>query len=250
LISTICRWVYKQADQIVVLSPGFRSLLIERGVPANKIEVIYNWADEASLTAPKGQLTKSFPGNEQFRIVFAGNLGKAQALHAVLEAASLLQKQGSNICFVMLGSGVEKNNLRERAKELALHNVIFLPPVPMTEVGTLLHAADALLVHLRKDPLFKVTIPSKTQAYMAVGKPLLMAVDGDAATLVNESGGGVSAESENPDDIARAAVELSRLSQHELETLGNNARAYYRTNLSLSVGTKRFAETLRRLARV
>ena len=171
VVEAVCQWVYRRVDHIVVLSPGFKRLLMQRGVPETKINVIYNWADEVALAAPQGQLPANFPSAEQFRIVFAGNMGKAQALDAVLDAAALLQARGSRVCFVMLGGGVEVNRLKQRTVDLKLHNVLFLPPVPMTEVGTLLHAADALLVHLRKDPLFEITIPSKTQAYMTVGKP-------------------------------------------------------------------------------
>lgn len=242
VVAAVCQWVYRRVDNIVVLSPGFKRLLIDRGVPENKIEVIYNWADEASLSAPQGSLTDQFPGKERFRIVFAGNMGKAQALDAVLEAAALLQDQCSRVCFVLLGGGVEVERLKQKAAHMKLDNVAFLPPVPMAEVGTILQAADALLVHLRRDPLFEITIPSKTQAYMAVGKPILMAVNGDAADLVKDSESGVVARSEDAADIARAALELASLTESELERLGNNARTFYQEKLSLTVGVKRFSE--------
>lgn len=242
LVTKVCEWVYRRVDHIVVLSPGFKRLLMERGVPASKLDVIYNWADEASLTAPKGHLPADFPGTDRFRILFAGNMGKAQALDAVLDAATLLQERNSRVSFVMLGGGVEVNRLKQRAAELQLGNVVFLPPVPMTEVGTMLNAADALLVHLRKDPLFEITIPSKTQAYMAVGKPLLMAVDGDAAALVQQSGGGLVAESENANSIAQAAESMAEMTSTQLEELGLKAKIYYKNQLSLEVGTHKFSK--------
>ncbi len=242
MVETVCQWVYRRVDHIVVLSPGFKRLLIQRGVPAPKVEVIYNWADEAALAAPQGQLPADFPGVERFRILFAGNMGKAQALDTVLDAAALLQAHGSRVCFVMLGGGVEVSRLKLRAAELKLQNLIFLPPVPMAEVGTLLHAADALLVHLRKDPLFEITIPSKTQAYMTVGKPLLMAVNGDAADLVLQSGGGVVAESENAEALARAAEGLAALAPEQLRIMGQRAEHYYQEHLALAVGVAKFGE--------
>ena len=247
VVEAVCQWVYRRVDHIVVLSPGFKRLLMQRGVPETKINVIYNWADEVALAAPQGQLPANFPSAEQFRIVFAGNMGKAQALDAVLDAAALLQARGSRVCFVMLGGGVEVNRLKQRTVDLKLHNVLFLPPVPMTEVGTLLHAADALLVHLRKDPLFEISIPSKTQAYMAVGKPLLMAVDGDAADLVLLSEGGVVAESENAKALADAAEGLAALPSPLLLAMGQQARRYYQDNLALSVGVGEFGEIFKQL---
>ncbi len=248
VVEAVCQWVYRRVDHIVVLSPGFKRLLMQRGVPETKVSVIYNWADEVALAAPQGQLPDSFPSADQFRIVFAGNMGKAQALDAVLDAAILLQARDSRVCFVMLGGGVEVNRLKLRAADLKLHNVVFLPPVPMAEVGTLLHAADALLVHLRKDPLFEVTIPSKTQAYMAVGKPLLMAVDGDAADLVVQSGGGVVAESENAEALAAAAESLSTLAPDQLHAIGQSAKRYYQELLSLKVGVSKFGAIFTSLA--
>ena len=246
-VEAVCQFVYRRVDQIVVLSPGFKRLLMQRGVPETKVKVIYNWADEVALAAPQGQLPASFPSADQFRIIFAGNMGKAQALDAVLDAAILLQTRGSRVCFVMLGGGVEVNRLKKRAVDLRLHNVVFLPPVPMAEVGTYLHAADALLVHLRKDPLFEITIPSKTQAYMAVGKPLLMAVDGDAADLVLQSGGGVVAESENAEALAGAAEGLASMSSEQLLAMGQRARRYYQDHLALSVGVAGFGTIFKQL---
>ena len=246
-VESVCQWVYRRVDHLVVLSPGFKCLLTQRGVPKSKIEVIYNWADESALMSPLGQVPEAFPGADRFRVVFAGNMGKAQALDAVLDAALILQKRGSRASFVMLGGGVEVNRLKARAYELMLGNVVFLPPVPMSEVGTMLAAADVLLVHLRKDPLFEITIPSKTQAYMAVGKPLLMAVNGDAADLISRAQCGLTAGSENPQALADAVDALAAMPATDLQIMGDNASRYYREALGLQVGVGKFSEVFGRL---
>lgn len=248
LVGALCSWVYRRVDHIAVLSPGFKRLLVERGVPERKIDVIYNWADEESLAAPRGGLPAAFPGPDRFRIVFAGNMGKAQRLETVLEAAALLQARGSRVSFVLVGGGVEVASLKDRALELGLSNVIFVPPVPMTEIGGFLAAADALLVHLRKDPLFEITIPSKIQAYMAMGRPLLLAIQGDGADLVRRSGGGVLAEPESPQSIAEAADSLAQLPAGRLEEMGRNSRRFYAEHLSIDKGTMQFAGIFARLA--
>lgn len=247
VVESVCQWVYRQVDHIVVLSPGFQRLLVQRNVPESKIEVIYNWADEAALATPKGTLPVSFPAADRFRILFAGNMGKAQALDSVLDAAVLLQARGSQVCFVLLGGGVDLERLNRRAISLELENVVFLPAVPMAEVGTMLNAADALLVHLRKDPLFEITIPSKTQAYMAAGKALLMAVDGDAAELVRVCGGGVIAQSEDSESIANTAEKLLQMNAADRELMGQMARRYYEQQLALPIGVARFAAIFKKL---
>ena len=249
LVGRVCDWVYKRVDQLVVLSPGFKRLLLQRGVPESKIDVIYNWADESALMSPVGAVPVAFPGADRFRVVFAGNMGKAQALDAVLDAAAILQARGSRASLVMLGGGVEVSRLKNRALEMKLCNVVFLPPVPMSEVGAVLAVAHVLLVHLRKAPLFEITIPSKTQAYMAVGKPLLMAVNGDAADLVRQAKCGLTAESENPEALADAVDALAAMPTDELKTMGINASCFYREALGLQVGAAKFAALFDRLSR-
>jgi glycosyltransferase involved in cell wall biosynthesis len=246
-VGRVCDWVYKRVDQLVVLSPGFKRLLLQRGVPESKVEVIYNWADESALMSPVGAVPAAFPGADRFRVLFAGNMGKAQALDAVLDAAAILQARGSRASLVMLGEGVEVSRLKNRALEMKLGNVVFLPPVSMSEVGTVLAAADVLLVHLRKDPLFEITIPSKTQAYMAVGKPLLMAVKGDAADLVRLAKCGLTAESENPQALADAVDALAAMPAYELKTMGERASCFYQEALGLQVGAAKFAAVFNRL---
>ena len=249
VVAAVCNWVYRRMSHIVVLSPGFKRLLLQRGVPEAKLTVIYNWAAEAALAAPVGQVPAAFPAADRFRIVFAGNIGKAQALDTVMDAAVLLQQRGSRVCWVLLGGGVEVARLKAVAAKHQLVNVVFLPAVPMAEVGAYLYGADALLVSLRKDPLFEITIPSKTQAYMAAGKPLLMAVDGDAADLVRHSGGGVVAESENAEALAQAAEQLAVTSPDALATMGQNAQRFYRQYLGVSTGAGQFADLFRAFAK-
>lgn len=248
VVSKVCDWVYRHVDKLVVLSPGFKKVLIERGVPEDKIEVIYNWCAEEQITA-SAETPICFSDNARFRILFAGNMGKAQALDAVLDAAYTLQSRSRPVEFIFLGGGVEVDALKRIAIEKSLTNVTFLPAVPMAEVGGYLKAADALLVHLKKDPLFKITIPSKTQAYMAVGRPLLMAVDGDAAELVKQSGCGVVVESENVDSLVSGVELLLNSSAEELALMSQQGHDFYRKHLSLDQGVLKFSKAFNFLAK-
>lgn len=249
VVERVCQWVYRTVDKIVVLSPGFRNLLTSRGVDERKIEVIYNWCDESSIfiAAEIGERTSILP--EGFNILFAGTMGKGQGLASVLRAAEIVRDMAPKIRFVFLGSGTECELLKEQAQSSGLENVLFLPRVPMAEVGAVLQAADALLVHLKDDELYHITIPSKTQAYMAAGKPVLMAVSGDAADLVNVAGCGLTALSENPGSIAEAAVALAKMSSSELTAMGKLGQDYYWRELSLSAGVARFKRIFSGIAR-
>lgn len=248
-VGIVCRWVYKRVDHLVLSSPGFMRLLVQRGVPECKMDVIFNWANETELLSPVLNVSDQFLGIADFKVMFAGNMGKAQGLDTVLDAAVILQERGSRAGFVMVGGGLEVERLKARAKELCLVNVVFLPPVPMSEVGSLLALADVLLVHLRKDPLFEITIPSKTQAYMAIGKPLLMAVRGDAADLVVRAGCGIAIDSENPKQLADTVDLFAAMPINQLKNLGDNGRSFYREKMSLEVGVSKFVSIFQLLSR-
>ncbi len=248
IVGAVARFVYGLSTHVVVLSPGFRRLLIDRGVPAAKVEVIPNWCDEAALLNPTGNQPPEFPGPESFNVVFAGNMGRAQGLDAVLAAAALLKHRAPQVRLVFIGGGLDATRLREDAARQGLTNTVFLPPVPMAEVGHVLAAADALLVHLRSDPLFQITIPSKTQAYMAVGRPVVMAVPGDAADLVSQAQCGVTAASEDPEALAAAVCQLAGMPPHERQAMGLRGRRHYQHHLSMAAGTGRFSDLFRRLA--
>jgi colanic acid biosynthesis glycosyl transferase WcaI len=247
IVGKVSQWVYAKVDRIVVLSPGFKHLLIERGVPEQKIEIIYNWCDETLLNAPVGGVPPEFPSTDYFNILFAGTMGKAQALDAVMAAAELLQVQKPEIRFVFVGGGVEVERLKTLIIDRKIDNVVFIPRVPMNQVGAMLQAADALLVHLKNDPLFAITIPSKIQAYLSVGKPVLMAVPGDAAALVEGAQCGIVAISENAESIADSAISLVNIPNTELQAMGKRGQEFYQQEMSLAVGVKSFARAFESL---
>jgi lipopolysaccharide/colanic/teichoic acid biosynthesis glycosyltransferase/glycosyltransferase involved in cell wall biosynthesis len=237
LLDRLCRFVYRQADRVVVLSPGFRKILIERGVEASRIDVIYNWCNEP---APPGAPPVPLGAAGDFVVLFAGTLGLAQALDAVLEAASLCRSQVPLARFVFMGSGVDSNRLERKAHEKQLDNVRFLPRQPMAAMDPILSAADVLLVHLKDDPLFRVTIPSKTQAYLAAGRPILMAVAGDAAELLKRSGAGLVCQAENPASIAEGVRRLFEAGQSHRAAMGLAGRDFYERELTLRAGVDKF----------
>lgn len=243
-IDRFCRMIYRRADQTVALSPGFRDALRARGVPEERIRVIYNWAPDQILAETSGPRTRRGE-NQEFRIVFAGAMGAAQALDAILDAAAICLGSAPQVRFLLVGDGLDRDRLEQRARHLQLSNVSFQSWQPLAAMGTILEQADALLVHLKDDPLFQMTIPSKTQAYLAAGRPLIMAVRGDAADLVARANAGVFAQPEDPKSIAFAIGKLASLSQEEREKLGHNGRAFYERELAIGVAVERFRELFR-----
>lgn len=240
LIGRFCRFVYRKADRLVVLSPGFRKTMIDRGVSESRVELIYNWAPNQVLVTPSSAEASGAKQPGEFQVLFAGTMGMAQALDAVLDAASECAMTVPHARFVFVGGGVDRDRLERRAVELSLPNVKFVPMQPLSAMGAIFAAADALLVHLKDDPLFSITIPSKTQAYLAAGRPLIMAVLGDAADLVKRAGAGVLAKPQDAHSLAEAVRELASLPAYEREHLGSAGKAFYEKELSIEVAVDKF----------
>ncbi len=245
ILDRAANWMYRHVQHIVLHTEGFRATLLDRHVPAEKMTTVLGWAKEDQdgdkPMRPVPDAMRNFKG---MKILYAGNIGPAQSLGAVLQAAHMLEEQGmgDKITFCFLGSGMTLDALNTQAAELELSNVAFLPRVPSNEVQAFLDAADCLLVHLRDTPLFEITLPSKTQAYMYAGKPLLMGVRGEAARLIKCSAAGITVTPEDPESIAAGAIALAEMSRSEREALGQNGREYYERELSMHKGMQKFAE--------
>lgn len=251
VLNGICGWIYRGADQLTVLSPGFKQALISRGVAPEKIEVSYNWCDETSIAVDKSLVGAAKPPEflGKFIILFAGAMGLAQGLDTVLDCAKLCRETVPDVQFVMVGGGVDCSRLQQRAQEMELDNVTFLPPRPMEAMGEIFAMADALIVHLKDDPLFRITIPSKTQAYLYTGKPIIMAMRGDAADLVREAGAGIVCEPDDPREIMNTVKLLCEIPEIERRKMGEAGHRYYMEHLSFNQGVSQFERIMMSLSR-
>lgn len=245
-LAAICTSIYRHADWITVLSPGFRAALSARGIEPDKIEVIYNWCDETSqrLVSRDESLAAEIGLASHFNVLFAGTMGVMQGLDTVLKAAQLCSVNAPNIQFVFMGGGVDRPRLEAMAGELGLPNVRFLPRQPPEKMGRFYALADALLVHLKDNPLFRITIPSKTQAYLYMGKPIIMAMTGDAADLVSQADAGLLCPPDDPAALAETVTRLAAMKPEERERMGQAGRTFYRHHLALQMGVDRFEQRM------
>ena len=206
-VGWLCAFVYRRADAIVAQSEGMRATLAARGVPAEKLITIHNWADAEPLN-----VTHAAPlVPHRFVVVYGGNLGKAQGLGTVLEAAARLRDLRPDILIRLYGDGVEASSLREQARTLDLRNLEIHAQIGKDEINEVFARADALLVHLNDHPLFTITVPSKIQAYLATGQPIAAGIAGEAARLLAESGAAMVAP---PGDPSRPRRDHRRTGRH------------------------------------
>jgi glycosyltransferase involved in cell wall biosynthesis len=163
-------------------------------------------------------------------IMFAGNIGSAQSFETILAAADKLRAL-RDIQWVVLGDGHLRPWVEEKVRQMGLEKQFHLLGHRSTEsMPGYFSTADALLVTLRASPAFALTVPSKVQSYLACGKPIIAAIDGEGADVVVESGGGIACPAEDPARLAETVLSLYRMSKEERQVMGRNGRAYFEAN--------------------
>ena len=251
LMGRLATFVYRRAAHILVPTEGARENIISKGVAPEKVTTLPHWVDETLFAgidpSTRASVRASHGWSDEFIVLFAGNLGFVQGLDTVVEAAGLVGSE--RIRFVFAGDGAYRERLESLVKSKGLSGrVSFLGHRPMEEMPGLMAASDLLLVHLKRSELSKLVIPSKTMAYLAAGKPILMAMEGAAADMVAESGAGKVCEPGDPVKLAVAVDEIASMPAGELATLGEAGRSYLQENLSRRKVLERYEALLERVA--
>ncbi|MBA3887717.1 MAG: glycosyltransferase family 4 protein [Acidobacteria bacterium] len=247
------RLVYRQADHLFVVTEGARENLIGKGVPPAKISVARHWVDPqvfAPVESDARHVTRAEHGwTERFVLLFAGNVGLVQGLDTIVDAAAALPED-SNALIAIVGDGTDRQRLQDRVNASGLsHRVQFLARRPPAAMPPLFAAADALLVHLRKSDLSRLIIPSKTLAYLAAGRPVVMAMEGAAADVVTAAGAGIVLPSEDAARLVEAIEALRTTPATKRQAMGERAVAYLAAHFAKDVVIPGYVETLRRVAR-
>lgn len=234
LLSPICAFVYRRSAVVLGQSEGMTRRLLERGVSPSKAGTVFNWADEAAVRV-RSPLTGKCPDSRPtFDFVYAGNFGTVQALEVLVEAALRAAREEPKVRLKLIGDGTERASLRALANRSG-GIVEVRDAVPITHIGDILAQADVLVAHLKDDPLFEITIPSKLQFYLAMGQPVLAAIKGEAARIVEHAGAGLAVQPGDASAIAEAMVTMARTSEAELAAMGGAARSAYEAHFSFAV---------------
>lgn len=249
LIAAWMRCLYRDASAITVLSPGFKRILADRGVPAEKIDLVYNSAEEGKFfpTNPDRTVADELGiDTSKFVVLYAGNIGPMQGLGVVVEAAALL-KDRNDVQFVVIGTGPEEAQIKALADERGTTNVTFVERQPLERMNAANALAGALLIHLKDLPFLHSTIPGKTQAALACGRPILIGVRGDAADLVERAGAGVAFVPENPGSLADAVRRMIDMGVAARQEMGRSGRRFYEKELATEVGGRQMEAVLERV---
>lgn len=244
LLENIELWLYRRAARVVTVTEAFRRDLIRRGVPEGKVVTIANGAnlDFWDSSAGDGGLREAMSLVGKTVILYIGAHGISQALRAILAAAAALRER-TDIEFLFVGEGAEKEALVAFAREHALGNIRFLDPLDKGGVRAFYALADICLVPLRDIPLFDTFIPSKMFEMLAMEKPIIASVRGEAAEILQRSGGAVVVPPEDSAAIAAAVVRLASDSALRRK-MGASGRRFVADNYSRTLLARRYDEVL------
>ena len=247
LLNRMVKKIYSKSDTIFVQSLAFKESIGEKGDFVNKIEYAPNWAEDVFV---ENVDIESFKHKELlpegFRVMFAGNIGEAQDFNSIINAA-VLTKDNKEIKWVIVGDGRAKEKAEQRVRDENLkETVCFLGRFPVNEMPGFFLNADVMLVSLKKEFIFSLTIPSKVQAYMASGKPILSMIDGEGKRIVEESGCGLTASAEDYTSLAKNVLDVYQMTKEDLLQMGENGLRYYKENFAKEMVINRIATSLER----
>jgi len=236
-------WIYKGCDLLLAQSKAFIAPLNEY---ANRSKIRYqpnSFPQLGTNASPTLPASLQAVLEAKFCVVFAGNLGQAQALDCVLETAELL-KNHNDLSIVLVGSGSRSDWLAQQKQEKNLHNLELPGRFPMETMPSIFDRAGALLVSLEDDPIFALTIPSKIQAYLAAGKPVLASLNGEGARVVLEAQAGLASSASNSKALAANILKLKAMPSEERAKMGQHGRAYFLEHFETESQARQLADTL------
>lgn len=217
----LTKWLYKNSDNILICSKGFRNSINDKGDFDKKINYFPNWVD-AGLTENTDYSIPELP--KGFNVLFAGNIGDAQDMPHVLDAAKLLDGTGINI--ILVGDGRKKEWVESYIAEKHIRNVYVMGRYPLEAMSTFFSKADVLFLSLKNSPIFGLTVPAKLQSYMSSGKPIVAMINGEGASLINDADCGWSVPAEESEQLANLILEVSKKDKSILAEKGLNGKRY------------------------
>ena len=241
VVAAVVRWIYRKNDLLLVPSQAFVEPVVRM---AGRTPVVYH-PNPGELAFSAAVTDRPFPLQLEpgFNVVFAGNLGAVQALDTVLAAAQLLRDE-QDVRFVLVGSGSRSEWLQQEIRRRGLDNISLPGRFPPSDMPGILSQASALLVSLVRDPIMSQTVPSKVQAYLAAGRPIIAALDGEGARVVMEAGAGIACPAEDAKALADAVIRLRDAPPEELKEMSQRGLRYYEKNFEPKLLATRLVQIL------
>ena len=245
-IAELTRWIYSHCDLVLVQSKGFIASVKRMGVDSERIRYFPSWA-ESLYSRPDTQQPVSLPAG--FKVMFAGNVGECQDFPSILLAAEKTRHR-TDIHWVIVGDGRILPWVKEEVARRNLGSTVHLMGRhPVESMPAFYSQADIMLVTLKSEGVFALTIPGKVQSYLAFGKPVIAMLDGEGARVIEEAGAGFSCPASDAVKLASLVERAASLNQAELQKLGDQGKKYYEfefeRNVAISRAEAMFSEVVR-----
>ena len=249
ILVSIVKKIYEQTSLIACQSIGFKKKIHEEyEIPYSKLVYLPNTVDDVfeNQSDTKNPLLMKIlqPYEKNFNIIFTGNIGEAQAIHNILLAAKIVQRSAPKIHFIFIGSGSKLDEMKQYQRDHSIRNVSFLGRFPVHDMPSILSTSSALIISLKKDPIFSLTIPNKLQSYLAAGKPVIGSIEGEGKKIIHDAKCGFTCEPDQPEVLAALCKKMSDLDDVTRETYGKNASNFYQHHFS----PKSFVKTFKNIA--
>lgn len=231
IFTSMVKYIYNNSDKILISSKGFKESILAKGDYNEKLIYFPNWAEDSILKGSSDYIIPDLP--KGFKIIFAGNIGVAQDVNSIIEAALIL-KEKIDIHFVFVGDGRSKVQLEDFVRENDLNQTVhFLGRFPIDAMKTFFNQADVLLVSLKDELIFNATVPAKLQAYLCTQKPILGMLNGEGASIINDANCGLSSNAGDSSGLSEKILELYGMSIEERNILGANGFKYFEKNFTM-----------------
>ena len=245
LVGVLVRGIYAFADTLLVQSRAFVGPVARY---ARRDKIVY-YANSLDVAKAAGQTAVQLPPElldtlkEHFCVVFAGNIGTAQAVETLVDAAAQIRDL-AGVRMVLVGSGSMLNWVREKKSELGLTNLVLAGRFPMDAMPEIYRHAACLVVTLKDEEIFSCTVPAKVQAYLAAGRPIVASLNGEGARIIAEAGAGLTCGAEDSRALAQCVRSLHRMTEQERARLGESGRAYFLEHFEMRRQAGRLVEIL------
>lgn len=237
----ITRFIYNNSDKILISSRGFEKSILEKGDYKHKLLYFPNWAEDVFINKNEYCIPPLPTG---FKIMFAGNIGEAQDMDNIMKAALLL-KNRTDIKFIFVGDGRKKSYIDSFILDNELKETVFtMGRYPIEAMPAFFSEADIMLLTLKDEMIFNVTVPAKLQAYMAAQKPIIAMLNGEGANIIFDAKCGYSVAAGDYCGLAEKITFMESIDKKERENLGNNGRVYFENNFSLNLSIDRLCKII------
>ena len=223
-VEHLVRFVYRHCDLILAQSKSFVKDILRYAPSGQKVEYFPAWSDEVFQPGAIEPAAEISPQPNVFTIMFAGNIGEAQDFPAILDAAERLRDR-KDIRWIVVGDGRMAEWVKEQITKRKLdQSVLMLGRYPLERMPSFFVHADTLLVSLKPEPVFSMTIPGKMQSYFAAGIPVLAMLDGEGARIVEESKAGLTCSAGNSNELAKNVEKMAAMDASARQKMGENGR--------------------------